>query len=236
MSRKRQPWRKFYSKDWRGDAPLRMCSFAARGLWVDLLSLMHESKHCGFLFVDEVVPTPRQLAGLLGGSEKEIKTLLAELADNGVFSMTGQDMPDDVKALIPTGIPDGVILSRRMVRDEAKAAEDRKNGKGGGNPKLGGGDKGSGGGGGQKAGEADNPSERKAAQGVGQGVNPPANPQRLEVRGKAPTGPYPSPIETPSLNPARASPVGGSPRAGATMAAELAEKACERRRAMCANA
>lgn len=236
MSKKRQPWRKFYSKDWRGDAPLRMCSFAARGLWVDILSLMHESKHCGFLFVDEVVPTPRQLAGLLGGSEKEIKALLAELAANGVYSVTGEDMPDDVKALVPVGMPDGVMLSRRMVRDEAKAAKDRENGKGGGNPNLGGGDNRVGGWEGQKAGQADNPPEAKEAQGVGQGVNPPANPQRLEVRGKAPTGPYPSLVETPSLNPARASPVGGSPLAGRAMASELAEKASERRRAMCANA
>jgi len=225
MSKKRQPWRKFYSKDWRGDAPLRMCSFAARGLWVDILSLMHESKHCGFLFVDEVVPTPRQLAGLLGGSEKEIKGLLAELADNGVFSVTGQDMPDDVRALVPAGMPNGVMLSRRMVRDEAKAAKDRENGKGGGNPNLTSGDNG---GGFEPTGESGQRENR--------GVNPPANPQKPEVRGKAPTGPYPSPIETPSLNPARASPVGGSPRAGITMTAELAEKASERRRAMCANA
>lgn len=200
--RKRLPWRKWYSKDWRGDAPLRMCSFAARGLWADLLSLMHESKHCGFLFVDEVVPTPRQLAGLLGGSEKEIKALLDELANNGVYSVTGQDMPDDVKALVPTGMPDGVMLSRRMVRDEAKATKDRENGKGGGNPKLRGGDNG--------VGSA--PTGESGSR-VNRGVNPPANPQIPDARGKAPTGPYPSPIETPSLDPARASPVGGSPLA-----------------------
>ena len=221
MSKKRQPWRKFYTKDWRGDAPLRMCSFAARGLWVDLLSLMHESKHCGFLFVDEVVPTPRQLAGLLGGSEKEIKALLAELAANGVYSVTGEDMPDDVKALVPADMPDGVMLSRRMVRDEAKAAKDRENGKGGGNPNLKGGDNG---GGFEPTGES--------GEGVKQGVNPETNPQRLEVRGKAPTGPYPSPIETPSLDPARASPVGGSPRAGsaADMDQTLARMAEQHRR------
>lgn len=200
--RKRQPWRKWFSKDWRGDAPLRMCSFAARGLWADLLSLMHESKHCGFLFVDEVVPTPRQLAGLLGGSEKEIKALLDELASNGVFSITGEDMPDDVKVLVPEGMPNGVMLSRRMVRDEAKANKDRENGKGGGNPKLRGGDNGAG----------SEPTE-ESGSGVNREVNPPANPQIPDARGKAPTGPYPSPIETPSLDPARASPVGGSPLA-----------------------
>lgn len=224
-SRKPQAWRKWFSKDWRVDAPLRMCSFAARGLWADLLSLMHESKQCGFLFVEDIVPTPKQLVGLLGGSEKEIKALLDELGKANVYSMTGRDMPDDVKALIPAGMPDGVMLSRRMVRDEAKAAKDRENGKGGGNPNLKGGDNG---GGFEPTGESE--------EGVKQGVNPQANPQRLEVRGKGPTGPFPSLIETPSLDPARASPSGGSPRAGTTMAAELAEKASERRRAMCANA
>lgn len=223
MSKKRSPWRKWFSKDWRGDAPLRMCSFAARGLWADLLSLMHESKHCGFLFVDEVVPTPRQLAGLLGGSEKEIKALLAELADNGVYSVIGEEMPDDVRVLIPAGMPDGVMLSRRMVRDEAKALKDRQNGKGGGNPNLRGGDNG---GGFEPTGES--------GEGVKQGVNPPANPQKPYARGKAPTGPYPSPIETPSLDPARASPSGGSPRAAdaADMDETLARMAEEHRRAV----
>jgi hypothetical protein len=208
-----------------------MCSFAARGLWADLLSLMHESNQCGFLIVEGIVPTPKQLVGLLGGSEKEIRELLDELGKAKVYSVTGGDMPDDVKALIPAGMPDGVILSRRMVRDEAKAAKDRANGKGGGNPKLSGGDNGAGGEGGQKEGQGDNPPDEKTTQGVGQGVNPPANPQRLEVRGKAPTGPYPSPIETPSLVPARASPVGGSPLAtdAADMDQTLARLA-ERRR------
>lgn len=151
----KQPWRKWYPQDWRADAPLRMCSYAARGLWADLLTLMHESNEVGFLLVEGVAPTPRQLVGLLGGTEKEITKLLAELAAAKVFSVVGGKMPDDVKALIPDDIEDGVILSRRMVRDEAKATKDRENGKGGGNPRLKGGD---------------NPKANR-------GVNPPANPQ-----------------------------------------------------------
>jgi hypothetical protein len=151
----KQPWRKWYPQDWRADAPLRMCSYAARGLWADILTLMHESNEVGFLLVEGVAPTPRQLVGLLGGSEKEITKLLAELAAAKVFSVVGGKMPDDVRALIPPDIEEGVILSRRMVRDEAKATKDRENGKGGGNPRLKGGD---------------NPKANR-------GVNPPANPQ-----------------------------------------------------------
>lgn len=152
---KRQPWIKWYTRDWRADAPLRMCSYAARGLWADLITLMAESRQFGFLLIEGVVPTAKQLAGLLGGSEKEIAKLRSELGEANVYSVTGSDMPDDVAALVPSDMPHGVILSRRMVRDKAKADRDRDNGKGGGNPKL--------------------------TQPDNQGVNPPANPQKSEA-------------------------------------------------------
>lgn len=132
----RRPWIKWFTRDWRADAPLRMCSYAARGLWADLISLMAESPAFGFLLVEGVVPTDRQLAGLLGGTEREITKLKEELHRANVFSVTGSDMPEDVEALIPENMPIGVVLSRRMVRDKAKADQDRENGKTGGNPTL----------------------------------------------------------------------------------------------------
>lgn len=157
MAEKRRPWMKWFTRDWRSNAKLRLCSFAARGLWADLLSLMWESPVCGFLMVEGVVPTARQLASLLGGSEREITKLRNELQEAGVFSVTGvDDFPPDLAPLIPQTIQAGVIFSRRMVRDAAKEAKDRENGKGGGNPKLRGSDNG--------------------------GVNPKANPQRSEAR------------------------------------------------------
>lgn len=125
---KRQPWRKWYTSAWRSDAPLRMCSYAARGLWVDILTLMHESPTCGFLLVNNVAPSIKQLTGLLGGTQREVRDLLAELGDAGVYSVTGGPMPDDVKKLIPSQMAAGILFSRRMVRDEAKAARDRANG------------------------------------------------------------------------------------------------------------
>lgn len=156
----RHPWIKWYTRDWRADPPLRMCSYAARGLWADLLSLMAESRAVGFLLIEDVVPTCKQLAGLLGGTEKEIAKLRAELCEANVYSVTGYPMPDDVAALVPADMPHGVILSRRMVRDKAKADRDSENGKGGGNPNLIG---------------LDN-----------LGVNPSANPQKSEARDKIP--------------------------------------------------
>lgn len=160
----RNPWIKWYTRDWRSDPPLRMCSFGARGLWADLLSLMWEANVVGFLLVEGVAPTPRDLVGLLGGAERDIRRLIDELGAKNVYSITGQPMPDDVRALVPAGMPDGVMLSRRMVRDKAKADRDRANGKGGGNPQIVGQDNGGDNG-------PDNP-----------GVNPPPNPQRPESR------------------------------------------------------
>jgi hypothetical protein len=133
---KRKPWFMFYGRDWRSSPKLRLCSFAARGLWADILTLMHESIHPGFLLIEGVVPSVKQLAGLLGGTEKEIRTLLAELAATNVYSVTGESMADDVKELIPDGMPDGVMISRRMARDDAKARRDKANGGRGGNPRL----------------------------------------------------------------------------------------------------
>lgn len=133
---KRNPWFKFYGRDWRSSPKLRLCSFAARGLWADLLTLMHESVHPGFLLIEGVVPSVKQIAALIGGSEKEIRTLLAELDATNVYSITGQPVAADVQALIPEGMPSGVMLSRRMVRDDAKVRRDKANGGRGGNPRL----------------------------------------------------------------------------------------------------
>lgn len=136
MTDKRRPWLQFYTRDWRSNPKLRMCSFGARGLWIDMISLMAEAVPFGFLLVKDVAPTCKQLAGLLGGSEKEIAKLRAELGEANVYSVTGEDMPDDVKALIPANMPEGVIFSRKMVRDKAKAEKHSANGKLGGNPTL----------------------------------------------------------------------------------------------------
>lgn len=118
---KRIPYIRFYTTDWRGDVPLRMCSFAARGLWIDLLTLMHESDRPGFLLIAGQAPSARQLAALLGGGEKEIGKLLSELERAGIFSVDAET---------------GAILSRRMVRDREKSEIDRENGRNGGNPSL----------------------------------------------------------------------------------------------------
>jgi hypothetical protein len=133
---KRKPWLKFFGRDWRSSAKLRLCSPLARAVWIDMITLMAEARPAGFLLVDGVPPTADELASLIGTPAREVRRALAELAGKRVYSIVGQPMADDVACLIPGAIPKGVILSRRMVRDEAKAVKDRENGRGGGNPTL----------------------------------------------------------------------------------------------------
>jgi len=111
---------KFYPADWRADPALRMCSLAARGLWMEMLSIMHEADPRGSLLINGKTIGTKQLAGLCGASFRETNALLMELETAGVFSRD----------------KDGIIFSRRMKRDDQKAERDKANGKAGGNPRL----------------------------------------------------------------------------------------------------
>jgi hypothetical protein len=64
--------------------------------------------------------TDEALSRLIDVPLKAVRSSLKELARNGVYSVTD----------------DGIILSRRMVRDEMKARSNRDNGARGGNPAL----------------------------------------------------------------------------------------------------
>lgn len=120
MDDTRKPWLKFFPADWIGDERLRLCSLAARGLWVDLMCLMHKSDPYGHLLVNGLAPSTKQLSRMLGASATEIHARLKELRDAGVFSLTDFS----------------VIYSRRMVRDAQRQARMQEQGKLGGNPKL----------------------------------------------------------------------------------------------------
>lgn len=114
-------WSKFYWSDWLSDAGLRRSSFAARGLWIDMLCIAAQSDPIGYLTVNQEILSVQDIARMVGGSEPEVSTLIDELDRNGVLSRDRT----------------GKIYSRRMVRDEKKARTAQKNGKLGGNPKLG---------------------------------------------------------------------------------------------------
>jgi hypothetical protein len=99
----KMPWIKWFPSDWLADEKLRLCSLAARGLWMDLLSLMHKSDRRGFLQQASGKPfTPEQLARIVGCPVEEVSRLLQELIDSGATSVS----------------EDGVLFCRRMVREE----------------------------------------------------------------------------------------------------------------------
>lgn len=98
----KRPAFQFYPADWRKDTALQGCSLLARGLWHEMLCLMHECDPYGHLAVNGKPMKPAQIARLVGISEKEYKRVLAELLDAGVPSVTDDDC----------------VFSRRMVRDE----------------------------------------------------------------------------------------------------------------------
>ena len=131
MAEKQQPWGKWFWGDWRKDARLRRCGYAARGLWADMLSLMGgECDRFGFLMMEGEGLTAADLAQLLGGSAREVAKMLAELENGRIYSRTGDPgLEADLLAIIPSDMPPGVIFSRRMVRDKARSDRDKQNGK-----------------------------------------------------------------------------------------------------------
>lgn len=117
---KRRPWLRFYPSDWRSDPRLRMCSLSARGLWIDLISIMHEAEPYGHLVIGGTVPKLPEIAVLVGRPVKDVATALSELTAFGVCSLGDN----------------GEVFSRRMVRDRQREVALVIQGKRGGNPNL----------------------------------------------------------------------------------------------------
>lgn len=83
---------------------MQACSFYARALWREMIDLTHDGEPYGHLTAGGVAITPGDLARMVGASPAKVKQWIKELDDRKVFSRT----------------PEGVIYSRRMVRDERK--------------------------------------------------------------------------------------------------------------------
>ena len=116
----KRPAFQFYPGDWLRDTALRCCSVAARGLWIDMLCIMHQGEPYGHLTVKGTPLEPPALGRMVGASPREINLWLAELEGAKVFSRTSI----------------GVIFSRRMVNDERIREARAAGGKLGGNPAL----------------------------------------------------------------------------------------------------
>lgn len=116
----KRPAFQFYPADWRNNAKLRRCSVAARGAWIDVLCLLHDSDEYG------VLRWP--LAEIAHAAGLPLR-LLQELAEKGV--MKGSNTLTEVFTFAPshagrTG-PEVVLVQpdggpcwycSRLVRDE----------------------------------------------------------------------------------------------------------------------
>jgi len=116
----KRPSFQFYPADWLRDTALRSCSTGARGLWIDMICYMHEGKPYGHLKVGDKVILAENLARMVGETLEVVEGWLNELREAGVFDLTSE----------------GVIFSRRMIRDENLRQIRASGGKLGGNPAL----------------------------------------------------------------------------------------------------
>lgn len=116
----KRPSFQFYPGDWLQDLQLRLVSVGARGLWIDMLCMMHQGSDYGYLKVNHTVILDANLASVVGATIEEVKGWLSELEKVGSFSRDAN----------------GCIFSRRMVRDEKIRAARAAGGILGGNPAL----------------------------------------------------------------------------------------------------
>jgi hypothetical protein len=116
----KRPSFQFYPGDWLNDAALRTVSVPARGLWIEMICVMHQGSDYGYLKVNHKVILTPNLARMVGATLAETEAWLEELDSAGVF---GRDV-------------DGCIFSKRMIRDEEVRSARAAGGKLGGNPAL----------------------------------------------------------------------------------------------------
>lgn len=97
-------WMMFVPADWIADPGLRVCSLSARGLWMDMLAIMHQATPIGTLRNNGKPIEPATLAVMVGSDRRAVVKALAELEKNRVFSRTRG----------------GTIYSRRMKAEAEK--------------------------------------------------------------------------------------------------------------------
>lgn len=115
------PAMQFYPGDWRKDVGVQTLSYHDRGVWFEMLCLMHESERRGVLVLNHKAMSDEMLARLLGLDIQILTTTLTNLIATGVASRE---------------VETGAIFNRRMVRDERLRQVRTEVGKLGGNPNL----------------------------------------------------------------------------------------------------
>lgn len=116
----KMPAFQFYPADWRKSPDVQAMSFFDRGVWFEILCLMHESDERGRLLLAGKPMNDESLMRILGISATKLKNSLHTILSLGVAYR------DD----------EGALCNRRMMRDERLRAVRAASGSLGGNPIL----------------------------------------------------------------------------------------------------
>ena len=118
----KRPSLQFYCADWRGNSKLRRCSFAERGIWVEIICLLHDSDEYGILRWPLV-----DLAQAIGCRVADLQSLrrkgvlkgadIGERCDTYIHQGYHARQPIPPVTLIPEQ-PGPIWYSSRMVLDE----------------------------------------------------------------------------------------------------------------------
>jgi hypothetical protein len=111
----------WYPGDWRKDVGVQSLTFHDRGVWFEILNLMHGSEQRGMLILNGAAMSEEALARLLGLDKQNLTSTLTTLLTSGVASRDDET---------------GALMCRRMVRDENLRQIRIEAGKKGGNPVL----------------------------------------------------------------------------------------------------
>lgn len=117
----KMPAMQFYPADWRKDLAVQALCYHDRGVWFEMLCLMHESSERGVLLLAGQPMAEDVTARLLGLDNQIYKQTLTTLLTYGVAKQRDGD---------------NAVFSKRMVADERLCEIRRKAGKLGGNPAL----------------------------------------------------------------------------------------------------
>lgn len=115
------PALQFYPGDWKKDIGVQSLDLHHRGLWFEMLLLMHDSDERGKLVLNGRPMNREMIARAVGLDIQTFNQNLTKLLEFGVASLEAET---------------GTIYSRRMVRDEKNRLAHAEAGKKGGNPRL----------------------------------------------------------------------------------------------------
>jgi len=110
----------FYPGDWRKDPNLSRATHEEKGVWMDMLCLMHECEERGVLATAGIAWTDEDISFAVGGDLTRTLSCVKELVRKGIAKRNSV----------------GAIYSARMVLDEHKRKACSEAGKRGGNPTL----------------------------------------------------------------------------------------------------